>query len=118
MEGGGAGMVGWEATVVACQANKPQNSLAKLCINGSMAPGRCVESGRERAGAEQADRLQLYVQIMQLNCCWSNRERERQQQQRQRQQQLILQSSRPTMQTSTITTTTGAKGHHSFPERI
>lgn len=72
------GIVGWEATVVACQANKPQNSLAKLCINGSTAPGRTVwregewETERERGEwrVGQADsRLQLYVQIMQLNCC-------------------------------------------------
>lgn len=76
---GWGGIVGWEATVVACQANKPQNSLAKLCINGSMAPGCSVQRVKEsgRAQRESSDRLQLYVQIMQLNCCWPKRESER-----------------------------------------
>lgn len=58
------GIVGWEATVVACQANKPQNSLAKLCINGSTAPGRTVcregewetEREREREGSGELGR--------------------------------------------------------------
>lgn len=56
------GIVGWEATVVACQANKPQNSLAKLCINGSTAPGRTVwregewETEREREGSGELGR--------------------------------------------------------------